>query len=222
MNRSEAKRKYKIDENYFDQINTEEKAYFLGFLYADGYNNTSRNCVRLVLQDTDRDIVQRLNNLLQPSKPLYFEVTNKKFLNRKNKYGLVIANKHISKVLSDLGCTRAKTFTITFPEWLDNSLYNHFIRGYFDGDGYIGYNKSTKHLSFELVGTAPFLSRIQDILESEVGINKTKLYSCQSSDSRILSLRIGTNSKVLKVKDWLYRSSTIYLDRKFDKFKTVN
>src|SRR5690606_34041342 len=69
---SELQRKYNIDETFFDVIDTEEKAYFLGFLYADGYNNTDRNSVALSLKEDDKEILEILNNLLQPNKPLQY------------------------------------------------------------------------------------------------------------------------------------------------------
>ena len=69
---SELQRKYEVNESFFDVIDTEEKAYFLGFLYADGYNNTDRNSVNLSLKETDKDILIRLNNLIQPDKPLQY------------------------------------------------------------------------------------------------------------------------------------------------------
>ena len=73
---SELQRKYNIDETFFDVIDTEEKAYFLGFLYADGYNNTDRNSVNLSLKEDDKEILEKLNNLLQPNKPLQFVNTS--------------------------------------------------------------------------------------------------------------------------------------------------
>src|SRR5688572_7157509 len=51
---SKLQRKYNINHNYFDTINTEEKAYFLGLMYADGYNQQSLNRISLQLQDDDK------------------------------------------------------------------------------------------------------------------------------------------------------------------------
>lgn len=220
-NSSESSRKYKINETFFDVIDTEEKAYFLGFLYADGYNNTSRNCVRLILQERDKYIVEKLNCLVQPTKPLYY--TEGKISKRNNspKWGTVIANKHVSKTLEDKGCGRAKTFTTTFPHWLDTKLIHHFIRGYFDGDGCIYYNKNTKNLRVEMIGTESFLLDVQDIMYNTLGINKTKPYKKpgKSDSYNIVSIIYGTNNSVIKLKDWLYQDATIYLQRKLDRFK---
>src|SRR5579863_1325734 len=58
---SHAKQKYPINENIFDEINTEEKAYWLGFLYADG-NVSKTNRTRLSLAEEDREIVDKFSN----------------------------------------------------------------------------------------------------------------------------------------------------------------
>ena len=57
---SELQRKYNIDETFFDVIDTEEKAYFLGLLYADGCNATNRNAVILSLKEDDKEILEKI------------------------------------------------------------------------------------------------------------------------------------------------------------------
>jgi hypothetical protein len=53
---SQANRTYDVYEDFFDTINTSEKAYFLGILYADGCNSTEMTCVRLILSEQDSSI----------------------------------------------------------------------------------------------------------------------------------------------------------------------
>lgn len=160
---TEAQRKYSIDESFFDSIDTEEKAYFVGFLFADGYNNTERHSVNLSLAEKDREILEQLSACLKTNKPLqYVEYHNG---NTSNQYRLVIANKHISEQLESLGCTRAKTFTCEFPSWISQEMKRHFLRGYFDGDGHIGL---TKHVArFEIVGTEKFCESVAELLMQE-------------------------------------------------------
>ena len=134
---SEVNRKFEIHEYFFDVIDTDEKAYFLGFLYADGNVKTNKNMVVLSLKESDREILERLNKLIHVDKPLFVE-KNKRDGNRENTVGIRICNKNITDKLIKHGCHPNKTFTLTFPEWLNESLYSSFIRGYFDGDGYIG------------------------------------------------------------------------------------
>ena len=218
---SELQRKYNIDETFFDVIDTEEKAYFLGFLYADGYNNTDRNSVNLSLAESDKDILIRLNNLLQPEKPLqYVNMSSyrniKGFEKSKNQYRLVIANKHISQKLIELGCGKAKTHNLIFPN--DNqvpiNLQRHFIRGYFDGDGCVS------NRVFSMVGTECFLTDVQNIMIKELGLSKTKFYKRHKSrDNNITSIIYCGSGNLKKIMDWFYEDASIYLERKYLKFK---
>ena len=209
---SELQRKYNIDETFFDVIDTEEKAYFLGFLYADGYNNTDRNSVNLSLKEDDKEILEILNNLLQPNKPLqYVEI---KDTNSSNQYRLVIANKHISQKLVELGCVKAKTHTLTFPteEQVPSCLIRHFVRGYFDGDGSVSGDKQKQ---FCFVGTMDFLLPLQQILIKELNFSKTKLdRRHKDRDNNIRSLRYCGVNQCITFRDWLYKDATIYLERK--------
>lgn len=70
-------RKYEIDENYFDIIDSEHKAYTLGFLYADGYNNEKKNIVKISLMEDDIDILKQIREPICPNKPLrYYKYPN--------------------------------------------------------------------------------------------------------------------------------------------------
>src|SRR5258706_2989612 len=122
-------RKYPINESFFEKIDSEEKAYFLGLLFADGTNSIKKTEVKLALGEIDKHILSRLNNFFQPTKPLYFQ---KSKLGRQNLYKLIINSKKISYRLNDLGIVPNKTHKLIFPKYLDNNLLKHFIRGYFD------------------------------------------------------------------------------------------
>lgn len=137
-NQSQLQRKYTLDESYFDEINTEAKAYFLGLLYADGYNNEERNCVQISLQEQDKEILELFNKEIKSNRPLLFLNLKKYNKNNQNCYRLSISSVKISKRLKELGCLQKKSFKIIFPTFLREDLIRHFIRGYFDGDGSFG------------------------------------------------------------------------------------
>lgn len=206
---SELQRKYDIDETFFDVIDTEEKAYFLGILYADGYNNTDRNSVALSLKEGDKSILIKLNSLLQPNKPLQY--VHIKYKNSSDQYRLVIANKHISKKLVELGCDKAKTFKIIFPteEQVPINLINHFVRGYFDGDGCV------QPRQCNITSTEKFCFSLKDIL-SQKGINCTIDTRFPERNNNIRTLHISGRKQLLKFLDWIYENSTVYLDRKHE------
>ena len=218
---SELKRKYPIQEDFFDKIDTQEKAYILGLLYADGWNQTERNVIGIGLKESDKEILDKITSLIQPTKPLGYYKKNKLkrgFENSQNEYRLVIANKHISQRLVELGCGKAKTHNLTFPteEQVPSCLIRHFVRGYFDGDGSVSGDKQKQ---FNLVGTINFLLPLQQILMSELGFSKTKLdQRHKERDNEIRSLRYCGINQCITFRDWLYKDATIYLERKYDIF----
>ena len=219
---SELQRKYTIVEDFFDKIDTEEKAYILGLLYADGYNNTDKNDVCISLKEDDVEILNKITNIIQPTKPLFYldmSPENRGMKNSKNQYRLTINNKHISKRLVELGCGKAKTSVIKFPssEQVPNSLLHHFVRGYFDGDGSVSNGKWSK---VDIISTPEFLTDLQNILKESIGIGITKLnYNRKySKEVNIVSLNIGGRLQCMKFKEWLYKDATIFLKRKKEVF----
>ena len=208
---SELQRMYNIDETFFDVIDTEEKAYFLGFLYADGCNATNRNAVILSLEENDKEILEKFNNLLQSNKPLQY--VKFKTTNSSNQYRLVITNKHISQKLVELGCHRAKTYSLMFPseEQVPKHLVRHFVRGYFDGDGWVGKK------SICVVSTLDFCNSLAEILKERLNIN---CYIRARHPERNNTIRmLGLNNKSARTfLKWIYKDSNIHLQRKHDRY----
>ena len=135
----------------------------------------------------------------------------------KNQYRLVIANKHISERLVELGCGKAKTHNLTFPteDQVSSYLIRHFVRGYFDGDGCI----SGAVKKVDIVGTEKFLKTVQVILLKEIGIKESKLNRRHNErEDEIRCLQICGRHQVDKFKDFIYKDATVFLSRKKDKF----
>ncbi len=214
---SMAQRKYNLNVNFFDQIDTQEKAYFLGILYADGYNDTNRNAVNLQLIEPDKEILEKLTNLIQPSKPLqYIKIKNER---HNNCFRLVIANKHISQQLVILGCTNNKTFTLKFPTFLSPNLFPHFIRGYYDGDGSL--NVKTNNSCVNIVSTLPFCRSLSNIFHEVLHINSyiRKCHKGRNTTTRMIET--AGNLQVLSFLDWIYANSRLHLSRKYQKYLTL-
>lgn len=202
---SELQRKYNIDEAFFDAINTEEKAYFLGLLYADGCNATNRNAVILSLKEDDKDILEKLNSLLQPKKPLGHT--------KSGRTTLLISNKHISQRLIELGCHRAKTYTLEFPKekQVPSNLIRHFVRGYFDGDGWVGKK------SICVVSTLSFCNSLAEMLNQELNVNSYIRARHPERNNNIRMLELNNKSARIFLK-WIYRDSNIHLQRKYERY----
>lgn len=215
---SEINRKYSLNEEYFNIIDSENKAYFLGFLYADGCNFPEGTRIVIGLAEKDKEILDKFNILLNYSRPLqYRKPTN----NSAAQYVLTISSKKISNKLSELGVVKAKSLILTFPNWLDSKLYNHFIRGYFDGDGCItssspNRNKGGKKsdVKWSIVGTEDFVSEVQKIMIKELDLNKTRIKKHRNA----FYLEYKGGKQIRRIKEWLYNNSTIFLERKYNKF----
>ena len=141
---------YTENENFFKKLDTPEKAYILGFFYADGCNHDKskiddgynhQNCISFTQLEQDLDILEQIRHALTCNRP-FKEVIQK--TNSKKKYSLDIISDQMSADLSRLGAIPAKSLVLTFPKFIPDSLMPHFIRGYFDGDGCIWNGKRKK------------------------------------------------------------------------------
>jgi len=214
----EIQRKYDADDNFFDFVDSEEKAYILGFLYADGYNNTDLNYIEITLHNKDIELLYKIRNILKCDRPLQkIKDTNKEYTHIR----LNITSERLSQKLFELGCGKNKTFKIEFPIWLDESLYNHFIRGVFDGDGSVSFLIRDDSPEFNITGTEELLADVQNILIKECNLNKTKLTKKKNSKTNIVAMRYSGTVNLIKIRRWLYKDATIYLERKYNKFMEV-
>ena len=219
--------KYKVNQNYFDDIDNEWKAYWLGFLYADGYNITDKksgtkniNIFGLCLATIDRGHLQKFLDSLQSDSNINDYVGHlkgKEFYNSK----VNICNQHICQKLKEKGCVPNKSLILKFPNnnILPNNLVRHFIRGYFDGDGCIHINQETKTISFGLVGTKEFLSEILDIFYNELNIDKKQI--CKKKNNNAYNISYSSITDIEKIYKYLYKDCNIYLERKLNKFNTL-
>jgi len=218
--KSQFQRKYPLNENYFNEVDTEEKAYFLGLLYSDGFNNEKRG--RVSLDSVDECIVQRLNKAIDLNKPLYIREYPKKPNNKKS-YSLMICSKKISNRLKELGCPQRKSLIIDFPgeDIIPKNLRRFFIRGYFDGNGYfnVSFRKSGyKQHNFSICSTRTFCTKLSNILKEDLDINTFLDKPYPNIAIEITKLKISGRKQIYKFLDWIYDGANIFIDRKYNKY----
>lgn len=209
--------KYTLNNDYFDSIDNETKAYFLGFLYADGCNHKQNNAFNLQLKESDKYILDIFKKDLEYTGPLL------KVQKKNIHYNLNVFSKKICQTLEKLGVVANKTFLLNNIPDINSELLHHFIRGVFDGDGCIRYVdmsnfKRSSKLRFCICGNEPFLENIQNVLINNLGISKNKLNKFQHSKSKQLEYTGNTNCK--KIYNYLYKDATIFLTRKKEIFDT--
>lgn len=204
-------RKHDFNFSYFKTIDTESKAYILGFLYADGYNSHEGFVINL--HEQDKDILEKIKKELKYEGNLFYRIKD----NAANQFTLQVRSLEISKDLSRLGCVKKKSLVLKFPteEQVPTNLIRHFIRGYFDGDGSLFFTKS---YNANVTSTKEFLTGIQQTLLPVVNLYTTKLSQC-TPNKNTFKLKINGNRNVSMFLDWLYEDATIYLDRKYKKYQ---
>lgn len=213
-------RKYNLNEHYFDVIDTEDKAYMLGFIYADGNNLFKLNRIALKLSITDKEILVKFSNIMFGEEVIKYE-------KRKNKQGkefeYVVLNyfsKHMSQHLATLGVVENKSHKIVFPEWLDKSLYRHFIRGLIDGDGWIYLPNSNRDSpNVGLICTRKMNDFLKDYFEKELSL-KAYLAKAHKQDFDVMcEIRVKNYHQCKIFLDWLYKDTNIYLQRKYNLYQ---
>ena len=204
---SETKRKYTFNHNYFEKIDNEDKAYFLGLMYADG-NISINKCIRLTSKD--KYILEKLFECINHTGVIYREFHNKF---KKECFKAQASSEKMFNDLNNLGCVPNKSLILKFPTNIPNDLVHHFIRGYFDGDGTVGiYNLKGsiwKRLTCGFCGTKEFLTD----LNIKSGM-KIKTLKKQKNIFR-LTFSVEDSNELYK---YMYKDATIFLTRKKDIF----
>lgn|SRR5574344_1921163 len=206
------KRKYSFKEDIFETIDSEEKAYWLGFLYADGCVSQFKNDIELALQEEDEKHLIKFKEFLNANYPIK---TKSRKLNNKNYYqkSIRVTSPKTKQDLINKLCIPNKTLVLKYPESnIVPKIYDrHFIRGYFDGDGHIGYKNNGKQLGLEIVGTESFLSKLVSV--SNIDIN---MYDF--TPKRSVKRLSATGAKANSFFDYIYKDASVYLERKYNRY----
>ncbi len=207
------KQKYFFNDHYFDVIDNEAKAYFLGLIYADGCIMDNRN-FRILLEASDFYIIDKFVKLLEINKEA--KLIKRKYKGEYREYvDFGTSNKVFYNSLVSKGVKENKSIFCEFPtkEQVPKEYINHFIRGVFDGDGCVGiYGKKKTRLRINISGTSELLTEICNILhENNINsrVSKYKGKNCYQ-------LQISDNNQAIEFCKFIYKNSdtTLCLKRK--------
>jgi len=210
-----------VREGLFEKIETEEDAYWLGFMYADGTVGGTRNEIKFELQDRDRTSVEAFHKYCGNKNKIYHHVlkrNGKEYISNCSAF----TNSIVKENLIKLGCSPNKSLILKCPteEQVPQNLIHHFTRGYIDGDGSLNRNlKTNKISSIVILGTPDFLLGLAKRMEwNQYSIRQEK-------NKNVFDLIVqGGQKEVLKQLDRLYENCTCFLERKREiylKFKEV-
>lgn len=206
-------RKYSVNDCYFDEIDSEEKAYILGFLCADGYLMTNICQLGIDLHPQDEEILHRIKKCMSLESPVKNGSTKCGYTMRR----LIWTSRPMHAKLISYGIKPRKSYNLSnLSVKIPPKMYRHFFRGYFDGDG--GWvwgltgNKNEKsyrrRLTFSIRATPDFCYYLQSLCIINLNYTFSKTGVLKSS-RELISYLLGR---------WLYDKSTIYLTRKYNKF----
>lgn len=197
-------KKYDKVDNFFEKIDTEEKAYWLGFITADGSLKKNRRTLAITLQASDYDHLYKFKKIISPNSHITYYKT-------RNIVSLEITSKQIGDNLLNLGITPNKTFTVK-PANINTDLLRHYWRGVFDGDGCISICKVKNYLSCKVYvcGNIYIVTGFRDFL-STYGFNPKQKIRPEKSVFRVVYHGNALPKAIMGV---LYNNASVFLDRK--------
>lgn len=212
-------RLYFHNEDYFENIDTEHKAYWLGFMFADGYitNNENRygqDQFGLSLAEEDKEILYKFKEDLKATNPiLQFQHYN---IKGQDLCRLHLTSQKSVNDLIDKGCVKNKSLILEPPNKIPDDLIHHFIRGFFDGDGSITKTLNQKYNKYiygvNVTTTQSMAEWLQNIFDFGSVVKEKRR-------DKTYYFNFGGNNQLKYFYHYLYDDATIYMQRKYDRFQ---
>jgi len=196
-----------VNEDYFEEIDTKKKAYWVGFITGDG--NVYNNMLSFNLSKNDKQQLKKFKDDIKSQHKLSDVECN-------NGVKLAITRKKIVEDLINLGIVPDKSHkNISIPNVPDKFI-NHFIRGLFDADGGVYKRENYYGQEFEITGSERIINEVNDILVELVG-NRNKI----TDNGDCVDLNFYAYDDLKTIYHYLYDDADRYLERKKETFDEV-
>ncbi|MGL5869133.1 IS630 transposase-related protein, partial [Clostridium chrysemydis] len=194
-------------EDFFDEIDNEIKAYFLGFIVADGNVSITNGqySLKIHIAYKDKKIIDNFLKYIGSSNK-----TKKKVHNNSESYYVSLTSIHMCETLIRYGVIPQKTGKECIPSIIKDEYMNHFLRGFFDGDGITDISKGRSGF----VGSANMIEDILRILNEDL----TTFYS---GKNKMVKYFLGGKKFSKKLYKYLYKDATIWLERKRNRLEEI-
>ena len=211
---------YQVDETFFQEINTEEKAYILGFICADGHIDCNLYRIIIALQESDAELLYKIRECMHSTHPIKHNIIKTNPYKKSNnstlkQCSLSINGKQLIAPLIVMGLTNNKTYTLdsSIMNYIPINLWKHFFRGYLDGDGNITwgkkYSSGNKYL-IQVCGNKDFLEGgFQKYFNSACSLYKN------AKSKQCYVWKLTDKHKILLALVDMYGNAHIYLERKY-------
>ena len=227
---SQANRRYTFNHNFFENIDSEQKAYYLGFILTDGY--VGEKDIVFELKSIDKHIIETFVTVINGTNKIHKIIRRGNFFSKR---GCITSrlNFRSEKMIDDLknlGIKRGKTYKINIPV-LPDYLERHFWRGVLDGDGYVSClnrkyryttSKGEGRISYNKYLETGICGHINTVTAFSEFLHKNKIKTSKIfPDHTIFSIRLKNATEGLKFLDLIYRDSDpkLCLKRKYAKYQ---
>lgn len=217
---------YNCNYSYFKTIDSEDKAYWLGFIYSDGWisitSEANSGVVGIQLQRRDDEHLKKFNKSINGNYKISYGKKKCSISNSEEEFPYCLIKIYSIDMVNDLishGVNNHKSYEIKMPS-IDECLIRYFIRGFFDGDGCVRIRTDKKtgrrYPSCDITcHERNMLDEIRSILYSN-GIT-SYIYPDKTKYRLYIS---GCNSNY-KFLEYIYGDAKIYLDRKYEIYKNI-
>ena len=202
---------FELNHNYFEVIDNQDKAYWLGFIMADGnvYERKDGNYdINIQLAIKDKPILEKFVQSLDSNIPVIEKINRRYDKEHLSCYVKFKSNK-MAKDLAKNGINPKKTEKEIIPNTVPKELVWHFVRGYFDGDGSSSQSRFSICCSHFLKEQIIELFKSIDIPRSAIKI---------AFPGNVITLTVNRKKEVEKIAKHLYQNANIYLERKRENY----
>lgn len=219
-------RKYTLNENYFNKIDTFNKAQILGLIFTDGTVSKLNKLVSIRLHINDIEYLEKIKEEIKSNKPLYI-IKGKTFLSPYTKKKYLAGDTAILDMTSvTIHADCIKNGALPAKTWLNlgvpkeniipSELRKAFILGAFEGDGCISYHAKNSSVYFQIAGAERFCLDIKNIIQNELGIEGNF-----RPHSTIFVIEYKRILDIIKIYHWLYDNANFWMTRKKEKFEQI-
>ena len=204
--------KLSLDVDFFKRIDTPQKAYWLGYICADGC--IQKGDGKLAICCKDLEILEKFRKDINSEhkiseRHIFDKRTNKWY----DEYSLQIGNELFVKNIIEHGITHEKTDVCYFPS-INEEFYSYFIAGLFDGDGSVSQIKKNNTIRCSLISTKEILIFIDNYLSKRYGVKPCKMQKISKNKINVYKQFWYKNS--LLFLDFIYQGNKeIFLSRKY-------
>jgi hypothetical protein len=235
-------RRYTVDHDYFEKINTFEKAQILGMLAADGYTEKIKNTVNLGLKEQDKYYVEWVNKCLGSNSPVYIsqyksDLPHGKnaFSHREDHYKMTVCSPKMKKDLEQWGIIHRKTWSNHSLPPLDKEFWGAYILGYFEGDGTVGHYTNPRIMQnkysttetlrcdfrFEILFLEKMAYEVQKLLWEEFDIKVQVTKDSGRYSIPLVKIQNSSAQYMIKLYHFMYDNASFVMQRKHDIFLTI-